>query len=327
MNKRNVRAISLLSGGLDSLLAIKLLQEQGIGVTGITFESPFFSAENGKKASVELGIPLIVHDISQEIIALIKSPLHGFGKNLNPCIDCHTLMVRKAGEIAAEKGFDLIATGEVLGERPMSQNRQSLDIVANDSGFAKILLRPLSARLLEPTLPEQKGLVDRARLLAISGRSRKPQMELAAKYGITNYVQPAGGCLLTDPSFCTRLLELMHKKPDFNEKDAQLLKVGRHFRLPSGAKFIVGRDKFDNMRIAENARDEHILITSDITPGPTGLLLQSKSNRDIELATRIAASYADHNGEEVDMELKIAGEKRRVRARPTSRAEFNAIHI
>ena len=326
MSKRKVRAIVLLSGGLDSLLAVKVLQEQGIEVMGLTFESPFFGPKNARKGAEQLGIELIVKDISEEELELVKNPPHGYGKQMNPCIDCHAQMFRKAGEMLSE-GYDFIATGEVLGERPMSQNRQSLDTVARDSGYADVLLRPLSARLLEPTKPEREGLVDRERLLAIEGRSRKPQLALAKKYGIKSYVQPAGGCLLTDPHFSMRLKELLKFDPEATVDDAKLLNMGRHFRSTTGAKIVVGRDEGDNDTIRAFAKGDDVLIVSDITPGPTAIVRRSGGEGDLQLAARIVASFADNEGREVDMEL-IAGEKRgRIKAAPSPREQFEGIRI
>lgn len=324
--KRKARAIVLLSGGLDSLLAVKVLQEQGIEVVGLTFESPFFGSGNARRGAEQLGIELIVKDISEEELELIKNPPHGFGKQMNPCIDCHALMFRKAGEMLSE-GYDFIATGEVLGERPMSQNRQSLDTVARESGCAELLLRPLSAKHLPPTRPELDGLVDRDRLLDLKGRSRKPQIALAKRYGIKSYVQPAGGCLLTEPNFSKRLLELLSKEPQAGVDDARLLAMGRHFRSPSGAKIVVGRDKADNERIRDFAKGGDVLIVSDVTPGPTALVRGGRGEGDIDLAARICASFADHGGGEVDMALIMRDKEARIRARPEPRDEFEVIRI
>lgn len=325
-DKRKVRAIVLLSGGLDSLLAVKVLQEQGIEVVGLTFESPFFGPKNARRGAEQLGIELIVKDISEEELALVKNPPHGYGKQMNPCIDCHAQMFRKAGEMLSE-GYDFVATGEVLGERPMSQNLNSLKVVARASGYPDLLLRPLSAKRLEPTKPEREGLVDRERLLDLEGRSRKPQLALAKKYGIRSYVQPAGGCLLTDPQYSRRLKELLKFDPDASVDDARLLNMGRHFRSCSGAKIVVGRDKGDNERIRGFAKDDDVVVVSDITPGPTALVRGSGGASDVELAARIVASFADHEGHEVDMEL-VAGEKKtRIKARPSPREEFKVLRI
>jgi hypothetical protein len=325
MSHRKVRAISLLSGGLDSLLAVKVLQEQGVEVVGLTFISPFFGPENAQKGAEQLNIELIVKDISEEELLLVKKPPHGYGKQMNPCIDCHALMFQKAGEMLGE-GYDFIATGEVLGERPMSQNRQSLDTVARCCGVPEYLLRPLSAKLLDPTKPEMDGLVDREGLLAIEGRSRKPQMELARKYGIKSYVQPAGGCLLTDPHFSQRLRELLSRNPDAKVDDARLLRLGRHFRSSTGARIVVGRDQNDNDRICSFAKASDVIIISDIIPGPS-VLIRDARDGDVELAAKICASYADHDQSPVDMAV-VDGEKRnRIQAMPSPRDAFKELKI
>ena len=192
------RGLCLLSGGLDSQLSICVLRDQGLHVEAVVFASPFFKIEAAKRASENLKVPLQVVSFTQDILELVNHPPHGFGGGLNPCIDCHALMIRRAGELMVEKGFDFVATGEVLNQRPMSQNRRSLGIVEADSALNGRLLRPLSALLLEPTVPELEGKVDRTRLLGLNGRTRKPQMELAKKFGLVEYPSPAGGCLLTE---------------------------------------------------------------------------------------------------------------------------------
>lgn len=321
------RALCLISGGLDSLLAVKVLQEQGVEVSGLSFESPFFDAHNARRGAEQLKIELKVARIGDEIMKLLRCPPHGFGKQMNPCIDCHALMVRRAGEMMAKENFDFIATGEVLGERPMSQNRQSLDTVARDSGFEGLLLRPLSAKLLAPTKPEIMGLVDREKLLAIEGRSRKPQIALAEKFGIREYVQPAGGCLLTDPAFSARLRELLDHEPSANERDAILLKLGRHFRLGSGAKAIVGRDKEDNERIMAAAGEEDILVICDNTPGPAVLIVHTDAENDIKTAALLCASFSNSSAFEVDMAIRRMGREGRIKAKPVARNEFDGMRI
>ncbi|MGB9892969.1 MAG: hypothetical protein ACPLRA_01040, partial [Candidatus Saccharicenans sp.] len=186
--KKNTRALLLFSGGLDSVLAGKVLEEQGIEIVGLTFKSQFFGADMAIRAAQDLGWPLLVVDISREQIRIVEQPKYGYGRNLNPCLDCHGQMARIAGELLGKYQADFVATGEVIGERPMSQNRQSLGIVEKLSGIKGLLLRPLSAKLLPATLPEEKGLVDRERLLDISGRSRKRQLELAEKFGSTSHI-------------------------------------------------------------------------------------------------------------------------------------------
>lgn len=321
------RALALVSGGLDSLLAVKVLQEQGIDVVGLSFESPFFNAQNAQKGAERLGIDLRVVDITEEIWALLKDPPHGFGKNMNPCIDCHALMVRKAVEILTREGFDLIATGEVLGERPMSQNRQSLETVARDAGAEAILLRPLSARLLPETQPEREGKVDRSRLLAIEGRSRKPQMELAERYGIHQYQQPAGGCLLTDPAFSVRLRELLDHEPQASSREARLLTLGRHFRLPSGAKVIIGRHAKDNERILSAGEQPDVLLDTTTIPGPAALLLASHTESDITLSAEICASYADHGNRPLELTIVRTGKREQRTIVPKPRSTFESMRI
>lgn len=324
---KKARALSLLSGGLDSILAVKILEEQGIEVVGVTFVSPFFGAEKARHGAEKLGIELRVVDVTDEIMELVRRPRHGLGRQMNPCIDCHSLMVREAGRIMEREGFDFVATGEVLGERPMSQNRQSLDKVADSSGFGDRLLRPLSAKLLAPTRPEIEGTVDRERLLDIRGRSRRPQMALAKRYGITDYVQPAGGCLLTDPAFAARLRELLKMEPDATARDARLLSMGRHFRLPSGAKAIVGRDAKDNARIVGAAERCDALVISDRTPGPAVLVVHSAAECDIDTAARLCASYSDGRGARIDMALRRGGAETRISAVQKDRAEFDSMRI
>ncbi|MFH0799947.1 MAG: tRNA 4-thiouridine(8) synthase ThiI [Pseudomonadota bacterium] len=325
--KGKTRALSLLSGGLDSLLAVRALQEQGIEVIGITFTSPFFGSANAEQGAVQLGIELIIQDITDDHLPVVKNPPHGYGKCLNPCIDCHALMIRKAGEVMRRDGFDLITTGEVLGERPMSQNMQALGTVERDSGCKGFLLRPLSAKLLLPTWPEIEGQVDREQLFAIEGRSRKPQMVLAKRFGIKSYVQPAGGCLLTDPAFCARLSELWGANPDASVEDIRLLRLGRHFRLPSGAKAIVGRDMNDNERIAAKAVSGTALLSAESVPGPVVLLVEGSGREDIEIAARLCASFSDHGEGEVGMDVQSGSGTERIAVHPSPRSEFDVMRI
>lgn len=267
------RALGLISGGLDSLLAAELLRRLGVGVTGITFTSPFFGADRARRAAASSGLDLIVEDITEPHWALVKDPPRGYGKNMNPCLDCHALMLRTAGRRLSPGGFDFLFTGEVLGQRPFSQNRQSLWLVERDSGLAGRIVRPLSARLLDPTEPEKTGLVDRERLLDISGRSRKRQLALAEAWGITEFAAPAGGCLLTVPSFAVRLRDLLDVRPQAGPEEAELIKTGRYFRLPGGEIIIVGRHQADNERLWSLARPQDVLAKQPGPPGPTALVL------------------------------------------------------
>ncbi len=276
MNKKQgkVKSLVLLSGGLDSILAVRILQEQGIEVTGISFVSYFFSAEPGKKAARQLKIKHRAFDFSDEHLNMVKNPVYGYGKAINPCIDCHLLMLKKAEQIMKKENFDFVATGEVLGERPMSQNKQALELIERESGLKEYLLRPLSAKLLEPTIVEQKGLVNREKLLDISGRSRKKQMALAKKYGIKDYPSPAGGCCLTDLQFAGRFKQMLKYWPDCQGNDVKLLKLGRHFWIKDNL-IVVGRNKEENEQVQKLKQKGDVIIEPEGYPGPT-ILIRSK---------------------------------------------------
>lgn len=289
---RQVLALGLCSGGLDSMLAGLLLREQGIRVEWIAFETPFFSAAKAKAASRQTGIPLIVRNITPVYVEMLKAPPAGYGKNMNPCMDCHTLMFRQAGDIMKKKGIDFVFSGEVLGQRPMSQTRTSLRYVEKHSGLTGRILRPLSARRLPETVPERDGLVDRERLLDLSGRSRKPQIALAKAYGITDYPAPAGGCLLTDPGYSRRLKDLFDNGHTLTENELELLKYGRHFRLESGAKIIVGRTRQDNRLISHHADPEKdTIIRMKAIPGPTVIIPGGAGRETVSKAAAICAGY------------------------------------
>jgi tRNA-uridine 2-sulfurtransferase len=288
-----VKAIALFSGGLDSILAYKIIEEQGIEVLGITFETPFFSATKARATARRIGLPLVVMDITEEHLQMLRTPRYGFGKNMNPCIDCHTLMLNIAGRKMLQEGAEFVFTGEVLGQRPMSQGRQSLHVVAKNAGFPERILRPLSARLLEPTLPEREGKVDRDRLLDIQGRGRKSQMALAVHYGITSYPAPAGGCLLTDALFVRRLRDLFDRHPDHGRRDLDLLKVGRHFRLDETTKAVVGRNALDNRTIEGLAAPGDALLRAADVPGPTVILPGGGNDRTRLLAAALCGRYSD----------------------------------
>jgi tRNA U34 2-thiouridine synthase MnmA/TrmU len=263
-----VKAIALFSGGLDSMLAAELIRRQNIDVLCLTFTTPFFGAEKAKAAARQINLPLIVEDITAQHLKMLKSPRYGYGKNMNPCIDCHILMLQEAGKKMLETGADFILTGEVLGQRPMSQGKQSLYVVAKNSGFPDYILRPLSAQLLEPTKAERECKVDRSQLLSIQGRGRKEQIQMAADFGISNYAPPAGGCLLTDPMFARRLRDLFSHQEDYDIHDLELLKYGRHFRADEQGKIIVGRNNFDNEKLRRLSTDDDLVLFMADFPGP-----------------------------------------------------------
>jgi len=275
------------------MLAVKLIQEQGIDIEGVTFETPFFDAEKAKRVAEQIGIPLIVMDITEEYLEMLKAPRYGYGRNMNPCIDCHTLMLMNAGRKMEELRAGFMFTGEVLGQRPMSQTKQSLHIVAKNSGYGGYILRPLSARLLPETIPEKEGKVDRERLLDIQGRGRKRQIEMAKRYGIRSYSNPAGGCLLTDPIFSKRLKDLFEFRKDFRIRDLELLKLGRHFRIDDKTEIIVGRNREDNMAIQNLSEEQDIVIRIRDFPGPTVLVPCGCDEKVLYFAASVCALYSD----------------------------------
>jgi tRNA-specific 2-thiouridylase len=321
---RKVRGLGLCSGGLDSILAGRVLQEQGIEVEWISFETPFFSSQKAQKASQLYGIPLIVEDITSTYLEMLKSPPGGYGKYMNPCKDCHSLMFRLAGRIMVERGFHFLFSGEVLGQRPMSQVRPSLRYVEKHSGFDGSIIRPLSAKLLPETIPEKEGLVDREQLLAFSGRSRKPQIRLAQEFGITEYPAPAGGCLLTDKVFSLRLKDLFDHQDDYDERDLHLLKLGRHFRVDPLVKIIVGRTGKDNLQIAKLYDPKKDLICNLVKlAGPVVLVPGGCSEEQHSLAATICASYSKAPKEiPVDVFVKVAKERKKLQVIPLPTSTF-----
>jgi hypothetical protein len=288
-----IRGLGLFSGGLDSMLAATVLRAQGLDVTGIFFVTPFFGPDRARESAAHLQLPLIVLDITDKFFPLIYAPPHGFGRGHNPCIDCHLLMLREAAALLEPEGFDFLFTGEVLGQRPMSQHRGSLNLIARESGVPELLLRPLSAKLLSPTRPELLGWVDREKLLDLNGRSRKRQIALAAAYKITNYPAPAGGCLLTDPGYAARLKETLRHQPEVSRRDLELLKWGRHFRLPGGAKAVVGRTQRDNEALEGLIQPGDRVLKVMGYPGPLVLVLGNSPAADLEVAAGLTGAYSD----------------------------------
>jgi tRNA-specific 2-thiouridylase len=324
----NVKALSLFSGGLDSLLAAKVVLEQGIEVLAVTFETPFFGAERARAAARKLGLPLRIVNFTDEHLVMLRAPRYGYGRNMNPCIDCHTLMLRKTGAMLAEEGADFIITGEVLGQRPMSQNRQSLHIVAKNSGYPDLIVRPLSAQLLPETRPEREGKLDRQGLLAIQGRGRKTQIELAARFGIGDYAPPAGGCLLTDPIFSRRLRDLFDENPACPVNDIELLKYGRHFRTAEGRKVIVGRNERDNRSLEKLAGPGDAALHVADYPGPLAIVPHGGDDNTLLAAAALCVLYSDAPKDcVVTVSCTIGGRQLALAAAAASREEARALLV
>jgi tRNA-specific 2-thiouridylase len=300
------KALALFSGGLDSILATKLILNQGIDVAAVNFESPFHSCakdENGvAEAAKRLGVPLKVVDVGDEYLRMLRNPKHGYGKNMNPCIDCRIFILTKAKKYAREIGADFIFTGEVLGERPMSQHYGALKLVEEEAGLKGKILRPLSARLLPETVMEKKGLVDREQLLAIRGRSRKPQMKLAEEFGIKDYPSPAGGCLLTCREYAEKLRDLFKHKKRCGMADASLLRVGRHFRLGKN-KIVVGRNEAENKLLTVKKRRSDYYFEVPDVGSPITVLQGAKTKKAIRTAAALTAFYSDAKGGEVQVDF------------------------
>ena len=294
-----MKAVMLLSGGLDSALALRLILQQGVEVHALNLTSVFCTCTpKGKACSAAcsavagLGVALTTENTSREFLDVVKRPRHGYGSHMNPCIDCRILMFRRAGELMSRIGARFIVTGEVLGERPMSQRGDAMRLIDRESGLSGLVVRPLCAALLEPTRPERERWVDRNRFLSIRGRSRKPQIALAKSVGLTDYPCPAGGCLLTDPEFAARMRDLLAHPPACTLRDVMLLKVGRHFRLSPAVKVVVGRDARENERIRALAQGTDVLMELKGAPGPLTLVRGPADGADLAAAARLTAFHS-----------------------------------
>lgn len=297
-----MRALALLSGGLDSTLAVKLIQEQGIDVVAVNFTSPFCLCGKGGCGAAEvakkLKIPIKIIPVGEDYLKTLRNPKYGYGKNMNPCIDCRIFMLKKAKEYAEKIGASFLFTGEVLNERPMSQHRKALSIIEKETGLEGKILRPLSAKWLPETEAEKKGWVDRKKLLDIKGRSRKKQIELASKFSIKDYPCPAGGCLLTYKEFAAKLRDLFKHKRKVGIKDVNLLKIGRHFRFGRN-KIIVGRNEAENKLLEKmKGRNDYIFEVPNCG-SPITLLQGSKTREAIKKAAALTLRYSDEKEEKV----------------------------
>jgi tRNA U34 2-thiouridine synthase MnmA/TrmU len=326
------KAVALISGGLDSMLAVRVVQEQGIQVEGLNFFTGFCveghthairgkdrerpKRNNALWAAEQLGIRLHFIDVVDKYKDVVLNPKHGYGANLNPCLDCKIFMVHQALDWMRRHAFDFIITGEVVGQRPMSQRKDTMPVVQRESDAQDLLLRPLSAQLLPPTLPEREGWVHRAGLKAFSGRSRKPQMALAEQFGFKEYSQPAGGCcFLTDPNYAKKLQDLWTNRPErrYELDDIILLKIGRHFRPAPHYKVIIAREEGEG-RFLHGFRKQLVSLRTLSHPGPEALIDGDVSQNDLDTAARLIARYSKgKTSEEVVVEIEDTAGNRSIR--------------
>jgi len=307
----NKKAVALLSGGLDSTLAIKLMLDQGIEVHALNFLTVFCNCTSkgcrhqATKVAEEFNVPIKVMNITKEYMEVVKNPKYPRGRNMNPCIDCRIFTFKKAKEFMEEIKASFIITGEVTGQRPMSQRKQAIMTIEKESGLQGLIVRPLSAKFFEPTLPEKSGIIDRDKLLDIDGRRRTRQIALAKDFGINDYPCPAGGCLLTDKCFSERLKDLLRYNVSYDISDLHLLKIGRHFKISDELRFLVGRDEKENEKLMSFSKaGDYIFDILDI-PSAMGLARGEATENDIEEMASILARYSDSSGNSVNVSYKI----------------------
>lgn len=299
----SIKTIVLLSGGLDSSLSLKLVKEQGIEIMAIKFTSPLCTCDQkGKCYAKEIAfveeVPLKIISKGKDYLSLLRNPRFGYGRGMNPCIDCRIYMLRRAKKLMQEIGASFIVTGEVLGQRPMSQYRKALETIERESELKGKVLRPLSARLLSPSEPEKKGWVDRKKLLDIEGRSRKKQLKIAVKKEIKDFACAAGGCLLTQQEFANKLRDVMKYNPELTWKDISLLKVGRHFRIGTG-KIVVGRNSSENKFLLKGKNNEDFVFEVPDSGSPITILQGEKSKENIRNAAGLTAGYCREDKEKI----------------------------
>lgn len=332
---KKAKGIGLLSGGLDSALAALVLRDAGADVECLHFFTGFcvtgHNSRVGRKdrpimnhalqVAAEMSIPVELIDVAEDYLPMVLRPRFGYGKHMNPCVDCRVFMLERAKAYMEKTGADFIFTGEVLGQRPKSQTRRSLETIEREAGLEDRLLRPLSALLMAPTAVERAGLVDRQRLYDIQGRGRKRQIDLARRYGLSQFMQPAGGCcFLTDRAYSNKLRDVIRNKPNgrLTVEDIFVLGVGRHFRLSSELKLVIGRDEIENNFLSHYSR-ECWLGRVDGFAGPTAVVMGRVSDEQWRTAASVVARYSDGNREpSVDVRFTFGGEMRVVNARPAT---------
>jgi len=323
-----ITALALFSGGLDSMLACRVVAAQGLRVMAVKFVTPFFDYKllasreaYQKEIFKKYGIEVFLEDLSDIYLDLLRNPQHGFGKNFNPCIDCKILMLTRARAMMAELGASFLVTGEVLGQRPMSQRRDTLRVIERDSGADRFLLRPLSAKLLPETEAEAQGWIDREKLFDMSGRSRSRQIALAREFGIVDFPSPAGGCILADPILSRRIARIYQgkfiiKAEDITVADVCLLLVGRQFVLPGGGWLILGRNEQENDRLLTMAQEDDVVLSMPVRPGPTAILRRPQamdgpvSQEDLQLAASLVVRFGRKIKEgSPEGEVRVTAEK------------------
>ncbi len=303
LNKK-IKALILFSGGLDSILAVEILKRQKICCEGLFFDSPFWDLEKPKAMAKNISLKLNIIKLGDDYLKIIKKPKFGRGKHINPCLDCRIFMLKLAKNFMKLKKFDIIATGEVLGQRPMTQNRKSFNFIEKNSGLSDKILRPLSVKILPETIYEKRGLVNREKLFDFQGRTRKPQMALAEKWKIKNYPTPSGGCLLTEEKFSKRLKELFEKYPRCKIEDTKLLKFGRHF-WEGKTKIVVGRNDEENKKLKKLARENDILLELKKNPGPITLIRGKADKKILQKAKNLIIRYANKANENSEVKIKM----------------------
>ncbi|MEO0081007.1 MAG: tRNA 4-thiouridine(8) synthase ThiI [candidate division WOR-3 bacterium] len=324
---RRSKAVGLFSGGLDSILATKLMTEQGIEVIALHFRVPFpappheFSDERLRQIAESAGASLVSVDVGEDYLDIVKAPTHGYSRGMAPCVDCMLYMLVKARELAQQTRSDFVFTGEVLGQRAHCQNKRSLKLLGREARVEGRLLRPLSAKLLEPTIPELTGIVRRERLLDLKGHGRRRQIRLASEFGILDYPMPTGGCLLIDANFGARVKDAA-TFDQLKPADRQLLSVGRHFRLESGAKVVVGRNQDENEQLEKLKLADDVVCKPAEVVGPVVLVRGGrKTKRDVEVAARLCARYADAPAGKA-VAVACAGRVMKVKALSTEEADL-----
>jgi tRNA U34 2-thiouridine synthase MnmA/TrmU len=326
-----MKAVGLLSGGLDSTLAVKMILEMGVDVVALKFTSPFCQCDSGgcchaAEVAREMGVPLEMLPKGDDYLAVVRKPRHGYGVGMNPCIDCRIFMLKKAKEYMESCGAAFLFTGEVLGQRPMSQHRRAMETIEKECGLEGKIVRPLSAHHLAPTEAEINGWIDREKLLGIHGRGRKPQFAMAEAYGLKGFACPAGGCLLTDKNFAARLRDLFQHRETVTLRDIPLLKSGRHFRWGE-RKIICGRDEVDNKKLKAFCGDKDKLLSCVDCMGPIVLVEDPLDEATVRVAAEIAAAYSRAETDEVLVRYKGGGATSEIWVKRQTKEVFKQYYV